>query len=170
MNSLYRQRYQIALLFWYAISLAFHADIFNTHSITHNTTDTSAMSTDPACSSAFQQKVKAVVMKNNVLVRFLQVQVVVLGKVETTTIVYWVTDRIDCCHIGFLPCDIMMSADCYDVVLTQIIGQYPSAAENKSNHVHEKTHKNARDLQRWWWVLQQHRVKYFINYLIMERY
>ena len=81
-------------------------------------------------------------MKVDVVVRFHRVQVVVKGKEETAIAVYWVTEGIDCCRVGFLPCNLTMHAHRYDGVLAQVVGVYGSETDNESKYVHEKAHKN----------------------------
>jgi hypothetical protein len=35
-------------------------------------------------------------------------------------VAYWVTDGIDCCHVGFLLCHMVRHATCYDKALVQV--------------------------------------------------
>ena len=83
------------------------------------------------------------VVKEDVVVRFRKVQVVVKGRGEETAIaVYWVTEGIDRCRVGFLPKHLVMHAGRYDGVLAQVIGVYPAATDHESKYVREKAHKN----------------------------
>ena len=82
------------------------------------------------------------VVKEDVVVRFRRVQVVVKGKEETAIAVYWVTEGIDRCRVGFLPRHLTMRAHRYDDVLAQVVGVYGSETDNESKYVREKAHKN----------------------------
>jgi hypothetical protein len=54
--------------------------------------------------------------------------------------VYWVTDGIDACHIGFLPRHMNHHATCYDGVLGQITDTFSAGHHN--HVVREKWHRN----------------------------
>jgi hypothetical protein len=83
------------------------------------------------------------VVKEDVVVRFRKVQVVVKGQGEDTVIVvYWVMEGIDRCCVGFLPKHLVMCAERYNGVLAQVIGVYPAATDHESKYVREKVHKN----------------------------
>ena len=82
------------------------------------------------------------VLKDDAVVCFRRVQVIVNGKEETAIAVYWVTEGIDRCRVGFLPRHLTMRAARYDGVLAQITGVYPSATTNKSKYVRDKAYKN----------------------------
>jgi hypothetical protein len=43
------------------------------------------------------------------------------GAEETAVAAYWVTDGIDCCHVGFLPCHMIQQAQFYDGKLVQVV-------------------------------------------------
>ncbi len=59
------------------------------------------------------------VLSGNVVVRLCKVQIVVDGHKETAIAAYWVSDSIDCCHVGFLPCHMVKHAVHYNGVLAQ---------------------------------------------------
>jgi hypothetical protein len=42
------------------------------------------------------------------------------GREEMAIAAYWVTDGINCCRVGFLPCHMMRHAACYDGALSQV--------------------------------------------------
>jgi hypothetical protein len=44
------------------------------------------------------------VMEGEVVVHLRMVQIMVEGQEETVIACVWVTDWIDCCHVGFIPC------------------------------------------------------------------
>jgi len=54
--------------------------------------------------------------------------------------VYWVTDGIDACHIGFLPWRMNHHAARYDSVLGQITDTFSAGHHNHA--VREKWHRN----------------------------
>ncbi len=67
---------------------------------------------------------------------------VVKGRGEETMVaVYWVTEGIDHCQVGFLPKHLVMR---YEGVLAQVVGVYPFANKHKSNFVRKKAHKNKK--------------------------
>ena len=57
---------------------------------------------------------KYVALKLDSLVRFREVQIIVKGKEETTLAVYWVTDGVDHCCVGFLPRHTVKYKEAYD--------------------------------------------------------
>ena len=48
------------------------------------------------------------------IVRFREVQIIVKGKEETVLAVYWVTDGVNCCRVGFLPRHMVKYKEAYD--------------------------------------------------------
>jgi hypothetical protein len=59
------------------------------------------------------------VLASDVLECLRKVQIVVDGCKETAIAAYWVSDGIDCCCVGFLPCHMVKHAVHYDGVLAQ---------------------------------------------------
>ena len=59
------------------------------------------------------------ILEEDVVVHLRKVQVLVEGHEETTITCYWVSDGIDCCHVGFLMRHMVKHAACYDGLLTQ---------------------------------------------------
>ncbi len=55
------------------------------------------------------------------LVRFKSVQVVINGKEQTAIAVYWVTDGVDRCRVGFLPRYTVKHKELYEGKLAQVI-------------------------------------------------
>ena len=53
--------------------------------------------------SCEEHQVGGSVLKLGSLVSFREVQIIMKGKEETALGVYWVTDGVDHCHVGFLP-------------------------------------------------------------------
>lgn len=80
------------------------------------------------------------VIKEDVVVRLRKMQVLVEGKEETTIAVYWVTDGIDMCRVGFLPRHMVKHADRYDGVLAQVTSVYSSEDDSPSKR--RKFHHN----------------------------
>jgi hypothetical protein len=60
------------------------------------------------------------VLADDVVVRLRKVQIVVDGREETAIGAYWVSDRIDCYHVGFLPCHMVKHVARYNGVLAQV--------------------------------------------------
>jgi hypothetical protein len=60
------------------------------------------------------------VLAKDVVVRLWKVQIQVEGQEETAIAAYWVTDGVDCCHVGFLPRHMVKQAGCYNGVLAQV--------------------------------------------------
>jgi hypothetical protein len=58
---------------------------------------------------------------NDSVVRFRTCQVVRHGKVENAIAVYWVTDGVDRCMVGFLKREAVQNADKYDGKLAQVV-------------------------------------------------
>ncbi len=54
------------------------------------------------------------------MVRLWKVQIQVEGREETAITAYWVTDGVNCCHVGFLQCHMVRQAACYDGALAQV--------------------------------------------------
>ena len=59
-------------------------------------------------------------LKEDVMVRLRTVQLMVEGKEEKAIAVVWVSYRIDCCHVGFLPCHMVKSTALYNGALAQV--------------------------------------------------
>ena len=55
--------------------------------------------------------------------------------------VYWVTDGIDLCHVGFLTAHMVKYAIRYDGVLAQVTETFRPVAKGDKT-VHEKYHRN----------------------------
>ena len=64
------------------------------------------------------------------------------GQEVTTVAVYWVTDRVDHCHVGFLPHHVAKYAGKYNDMLTQVTETFsPEGGGNKAA-VREKYYCN----------------------------
>ncbi len=50
------------------------------------------------------------VLAEDVVVCLRKVQIQVEGREEMAIAAYWVTDSVDCCHVGFLPCHMVKQA------------------------------------------------------------
>jgi hypothetical protein len=59
------------------------------------------------------------VLKEDIVVH-LRIQLMVEGKEETAIAAIWVTDGIDCCRVGFVPCHMVWHAARYDGALAQV--------------------------------------------------
>ncbi len=61
-------------------------------------------------------------------------------KKETAITVNWVSNRIDCCCIGFLPCAFVVQGSICDGVLCQVVEVFQK--DNPSKLGHAKWHQN----------------------------
>ena len=79
-----------------------------------------------------EHKVCSVVVKEDVVVRFRKVQIINQhGDEETAIAVYWVTDNIDRCRVGFLPRHLIREADELNGALGQVQEVYSAYDESK---------------------------------------
>ncbi len=60
------------------------------------------------------------VLKEDVVVRLLKLQLMVEGKEEMVIAAIWVSDGVDRCHCGFVPCHMVKHAARYDGALAQV--------------------------------------------------
>ncbi len=60
------------------------------------------------------------VLKEDFVVSLRTVQLVVGGKEEKAIEVVWVTEGMDRCRVGFLPCHMVRHATCYNEALAQV--------------------------------------------------
>ncbi len=61
------------------------------------------------------------VLKEDVVVRICKMQLMVDEIEETAITAIWVTDGIDCCRFGFIPCHMVRQVTRYDGALAQVI-------------------------------------------------
>ena len=78
------------------------------------------------------------VLKIDTLVRFRSVQIWCNGQEETALAVYWVTDGIDRCRVGFLPCHLLKHQAAYNGKLAQVV---EFVAESNSPADRAKSHR-----------------------------
>ena len=78
------------------------------------------------------------VLKIDTLVRFRSVQIWCDGQEETALAVYWVTDGIDRCRVGFLPRHLLKHKEAYNGKLAQIV---EFVAESNSPADRAKLHR-----------------------------
>ncbi len=84
------------------------------------------------------------------------------GREEPAVVVYWVTNKIDACRIGFLPRHMNHHAARYNGILGQITATFSAGHHNHA--VREKWHRNMgfcraavispSMVTQWWWNLQ----------------
>ena len=91
--------------------------------------------------SCDEHAICGIVVKVDLLVRIRKIQILLAGREESAMAVYWVSDGIDRCHIGFLPRHTIKHAPKYDGHLAQIIEVY-SEHDKMSNSKRKKVHKN----------------------------
>jgi hypothetical protein len=82
------------------------------------------------------------VLKEDVVVRLRTVQLVVDGKEEKAIEVVWVTEGMDRCRVGFLPCRMVRHAARYNGALTQVTRVFNGnpadceSSERRAYHIH----------------------------------
>ena len=67
-----------------------------------------------------EHEVCGVVLKEDVVVRLRKMQLMVEGKEETVIAAIWVTDGVDRCRCGFVPCHMVKHVARYDGALAQV--------------------------------------------------
>jgi hypothetical protein len=75
---------------------------------------------DQGCSCEEHPNNCGEVLADNVVVHLRKVQIVIDGRKETAIAAYWVSDGIDCCCVGFLPCHMVKHAMRYNGALAQV--------------------------------------------------
>jgi hypothetical protein len=81
-----------------------------------------------------------VVLAPDVLVRLMKEENVVEGWLETAVCVYWVTDSVEQCHVGFLPRHMVSYADSFNGLLAQVTEVFDDKHPNPG--ICEKVHHN----------------------------
>ena len=84
------------------------------------------------------------VLKIDTLVRFRSVQIWCDGQEETALAVYWVTDGIDRCRVGFLPRHLLKHQAAYNGKLAQIV---EFVAESNSPADRAKSHRCEAEME-----------------------
>jgi hypothetical protein len=95
-----------------------------------------------ACSSGRsceEHDVCGIVLQEDTVVRIRHVQILVDGLEESALAVYWISDGVDCCHVGFLPHHLLKHWKEYDGRIAQIIEMYE---ESESPTKRRKNYKN----------------------------
>ncbi len=82
------------------------------------------------------------VLAGNVVVRLHKVQIVVDGCKEMEIVAYWVSDSIDCCRVGFLPCHIVKHAVHYNRALAQVTRVFSDDPACSDSAERRMFHKN----------------------------
>jgi hypothetical protein len=81
-------------------------------------------------------------LKEDIVIRLRTVQLVVGGKEEKAIEVVWVTEGMDCCRVGFLPCHMVRHAACYNGALAQVTRVFNGnpadcdSFERRAYHIH----------------------------------
>ena len=84
-----------------------------------------------------EHSVCGVVLQHDSLVRIRKVQVSIGGQEEMALAVYWVTDGVDRCRVGFLPRYMKKQANTYDGKLAQVtefLKDSEFASEREKSH------------------------------------
>ena len=82
------------------------------------------------------------VLREDVVVPLRRVQLMVEGKEETTMVVVWVSDGIDCCRVGFLPCHIVPHTALYNGSLAQVTRVFSKNLDECNSAKCHTYHKN----------------------------
>jgi hypothetical protein len=82
------------------------------------------------------------VLKEDVVVRLRKLQLMVAGKEETAITAIWVTDGVNCCHAGFVPCHMVKHSTRYNEALTQVTRVLSDDAETCNLAEQRMIHKN----------------------------
>ena len=91
--------------------------------------------------SCEEHEVCGEVLKEDVVVRIRRVQVQVDGQEETALAVYWITDGIDRCRVGFLPKHLVKRSNHYHGRIAQVTEVYSDASESPAKR---KLHRRNR--------------------------
>jgi hypothetical protein len=92
--------------------------------------------------SCEEHKICGKVLKEDMVVRLRKMQLMVEGKEETVIAVIWVTDGVDRCRVGFLPCHMVRHAARYEGALAQVIRVLSDDAATCNSAEHRMFHKN----------------------------
>jgi hypothetical protein len=82
------------------------------------------------------------VLKEDVVVRLCKMQLMVEGKEEMVSTAIWVTDGVDRCRVGFLPCHMVKHAAGYHGALAQVIRVLSNDVETCNSAERRMFHKN----------------------------
>jgi hypothetical protein len=80
------------------------------------------------------------VLKPNLLLRYGLCQVIVDGKEEPALAVYWVSEGMDCCRVGFLRWHLLKHKEDYHGKLAQIVDVFTKESESPSDR--QKVHRS----------------------------
>ena len=101
------------------------------------------------------------VLKIDTLVRFRSVQIWCNGEEETALAVYWVTDGIDRCRVGFLPCHLLKHKTAYNGKLAQIV-EFVADADSPADRA-----KSHRCSELFWLRQSQRKMKKMVPQVLM---
>ena len=92
--------------------------------------------------SCKEHKICGKVLKEDVVVRLRKLQLMVAGKDEMVIAAIWVTDGVDRCCVGFVPCHMVKHAAQYDGALVQVTCVLSDDAETCDLAEQRLFHKN----------------------------
>ncbi len=90
--------------------------------------------------SCEEHRVCGRVLAPDVIVRLRKEEIMVEGRIEVAICVYWVTDSVDRCRVGFLPRYMAVYADCLNGVLAQVSDVFDESHPSPS--IRKKVHHN----------------------------
>ena len=73
-------------------------------------------------------------MIEDVVLHLRKVQVVMNQQEQSTIAAFWVSDGIDCCHIGYLPKAYVKNWKQYDGALLQVVEVYSGDSDSPTKH------------------------------------
>lgn len=79
---------------------------------------------------------------NDSVVRFRSCQVIRHGKAEMAIAVYWVTDGVDRCRVGFLKRELVQDAEKYDGKIAQVVA-FLSESEDADEQAYSEMNAGA---------------------------
>ena len=73
-------------------------------------------------------------MIEDVVLRLRKVQVLMNQQEQSAIAAFWVSEGIDCCHVGYLPKAYVKNWKQYDGALVQVVEVYSGDSDSSMNH------------------------------------
>ena len=93
------------------------------------------------------------ILTTDIVMQLQKVQVVIDGKKKTTIAVYWVTDGINRCYVGFLPHHVTRQAYVYYGLLAEVMDVFTHLCASPTKC--KKYHHNQGCFKPVWWQVHQ---------------